>query len=62
MDLSKKLFYKRLAKEIIVTIIMALLAIAVIRIRGIEDNAEAVAWELLFFALLAVHIMEYTDK
>lgn len=62
MKLNKKLFYKRLAKEVTVTIIMVLLAIAVICIRGIEDNAEAVAWELLFFASLAVHIMEYTDK
>lgn len=60
--MNKKLFHKRLSKAAIISIIVAVVGVIVIYARGIEDNAEAVAWELLFFASLAVHIMEYTDK
>lgn len=45
-----------------ISIIITLLCIATIRIRGIEDNAEAVVWVMLFFGMLECHLIDKITK
>lgn len=62
MDLNKKLFYKRLGRAAIISIIVAVVGVIVIYARGIEDNAEAVAWANLFFAMVAIYLINNRNE
>ena len=57
MELNKKLFYKRLAKAVIMSAIVATVGTAIIYIQGIEDNADAVAWAILFFGVVNIYLV-----
>lgn len=56
MNLNRKLFYKRLSRAVIISIIVAIVGVIVIYAQGIEDNADAVAWANLFFAMVAIYL------
>ena len=56
MNLNRKLFYKRLSRAVIISIIIAIVGVIVIYAQGIEDNADAVAWANLFFAMVAIYL------
>ena len=62
MDLNKKLFYKRLGRAAIISIIVAVVGVIVIYARGIEDNAEAVAWANLFFTMVAIYLINNRNE
>ena len=62
MNLNKKLFYRRLGRAAIISIIVAVVGVIVIYARGIEDNAEAVAWANLFFAMVAIYLINDRNK
>lgn len=62
MDLNKKLFYKRLGRAAIISIIVAMVGIIVIYAQGIEDNADAVAWANLFFVMVAICLIDNRNK
>lgn len=47
--MNKKLFWKRLRRAAIISIVVGVVGVTIIYARGIEDNAEAVAWANLFF-------------
>lgn len=55
--MNKKLFYKGLAKAAITSAIVATVGIAVIYIQGIEDNADAVSWAILFFGVVNIYLV-----
>ena len=60
--MNKRKFYKHLGRAAIISIIVAMVGITVIHVRGIEDNAEAVAWAILFFAMVAIHLINDRNK
>lgn len=62
MNLNKKLFYKRLGRAAIISIIVAVVGVIVIYAQGIEDNADAVAWANLFFAMVAIHLVNNRNE
>lgn len=44
------------------SIVVALVAIFVVKRQGIEDNPDAVSWALLFFGMLGIHILDHIYK
>lgn len=60
--MNKKLFWKRLRRAAIISIIVGVVGVTIIYARGIEDNAEAVAWANLFFAMLSIHLIDNRNK
>lgn len=62
MNLNKKLFWKRLRRAAIISIIVAVVGITIIHVQGIEDNAEAVAWANLFFAMVSIYLIDNKNK
>lgn len=59
MQSGKRLFSRGLIKAVILSTIVALVGIAIIHIRGIENNAEAVSWAVLFFSMVAIFLIEH---
>ena len=60
--MNKKVFYKGLFKAVIISIVVALVAIFVVKRQGIEDNPDAISWALLFFGMLEIHILDHIYK
>lgn len=60
--MNKKLFYKRLGRAALISIIVAVVGVTIIYARGIEDNTEAVVWANLFFAMVAVYLIDDRNK
>lgn len=60
--MNKKLFWKRLHRAATISIITGVVGVTIIYARGIEDNAEAVAWANLFFAMVSIYLIDNRNK
>lgn len=60
--MNKKLFWKRLRRAATISIITGVVGVTIIYARGIEDNAEAVAWVSLFFAMVSIYLIDNRNK